>query len=574
MSNITDVKQKKEAALKKYGQQPENTTLLWAKHENADDLAEIVEFLNSERMIDNGMQVPRFGVLSLICRQTPMYVYNHPALLNICQTAFTDGVHVYIAEGFYEKLLKDVRESKGADYGIEPLILHELMHKMFDHVGRLRQFTNEIANRAADLSINSKLRAAFPEMEWCASLRETGLGFKQGDIEKYATMAEESIARELLATEIKQRQQGGGGGDGKKGPGQPSKGPPGKGSPGKGKGDPGEGGEGGEGEGDDQEFGGEGDNHLVSMKDLIEALEDAGLEEVKELMNMPDSDEVEEIGRVQQDAEDRKQEAMQQAIAQANQCGGKYPGQHIVDAAAEYMKGFGKGKLHWKLALRELILGDGMKFRGSFETPSDIAFVDEVTDTLGTPLYLPVELAHKAEEAVLVLIDTSGSVSSQDIRAFLTEIFELKTASENMGDSASEVFVISADTVMRGEAIEINDENVDELMDQGMKIFGRGGTDLGHSLKTAMSLPLLKERNIRSVIYCTDLFDTPPRYKDLGIPDGTSVIYVAAPSTHSSHIDEFAKEVESYARVVPIREGLEVDLEDTQSMNVSQRSKM
>jgi len=107
-----------------------------------------------------------------------------------------------------------------------------------------------------------------------------------------------------------------------------------------------------------------------------------------------------------------------------------------------------------------------------------------------------------------------------------------------------------------------------------MKIFGRGGTDLGHSLKTAMSLPLLKEKNIRSVIYCTDLLDTPPRYKDLGIPDGVNVIYVAAPSTHSSHIDEFAKEVESYARVVPIREGLEVDLEDTKSMNVSQRSKM
>src|SRR5690606_33768806 len=136
---------------------------------------------------------------------------------------------------------------------------------------------------------------------------------------------------------------------------------------------------------------------------------------------------------------------------------------------------------------------------------------------------LPTELSHKPEECVLVLIDTSGSVQTEDIRAFLTEIFELKTASENMGDSASEVLVISADTVMRGEIIEITDDNVDEMMSQGVKMFGRGGTDLGHSLKTALQLPVMKEKKIRSVIYCTDLYDTPPRRQDLGIPDDCNI---------------------------------------------------
>lgn len=578
MSNTTDLKAKLAAAKKKYGEQPENTTALWAPQDLADDLYQVLDFMNSDRMIGGGLTAPRFGVLSLISRQTPMYVYGHPALKKICKTAFTDGVHVFICDEFYEKLLKDVQESNASEYGIEPLILHELMHKMFDHVGRLRQFPKELANKAADLSINTKLRSAFPEIEWCKSLRETGLGFKVGDIEKYLPMAEESIARELLNEEMKKKmqQQGQGQGQGQQNQqgqkGQSSKGQGQKGQPQSGQNGQPDQGDGGDGQDQTQEdFGGDGDDHLVDLKTLIETLEEAGLEDVKELMNLPDSDAAEEIGRVQEDAEERQHEAIQQAIAQAQQSNGKYPGQHIVDAAAEYMKGFGKGKLTWKLAMREMILGDGMKFKGSFETPSDIAFVDEVTEDLGTPLYLPVELAHKPEEAVMVLIDTSGSVSSEDIRAFLTEIFELKTASENMGDSASEVFVISADTVMRGEVVEINDDNIDELMSQGMKVFGRGGTDLGHSLKTAVQLPLFKEKNIRSVVYFTDLYDTPPRFADLGVADDVSIVYVAAPSTHSPHLEEFARAVESYARVVPIRDGVEVDLEDAKRMGVSQR---
>lgn len=583
MSDITDVKKKKELALKKYGAQPEGTSLLWADQKLVDDLEEVVQFLNSDRLID-GMLMPRFGVLSLILRTTPTYVYGHPAFKKMCRTAFTDGVHVFICDEFYQKLLQDCQEAKGAEYGIEPLILHELMHKMFNHVQRLHQFPKQLANKAADLSINTKLRAGFPEIEWCKSLRETGLGFNPGDIEKYLPLAEESIARELMAEELKelqkkqQQKQQGQQGQGQGGQsGKPQKGQ-GGGKPQNGQG----GGQGGDQEsegGDDQDqdagsdFNGDGDDHLHSLKDVIEALEDAGLDEVKEILNLPDSDEVEEIARVQEDNEQRQHEAMQQAIAQAQQCGGKYPGQHIVDAAAEYMKGFAKGKLSWKMALREMVLGDGMKFRPSFENVSDIAFVDEVSEELGTPLYLPTELTHKAEETVLVLIDTSSSVSSEDIRAFLTEIFELKTASENNGDSASEVLVISADTVMRGEIVEINDDNVDELMSQGMKIFGRGGTDLGHSLKTALALPVMKEKKIRAVIYCTDLYDTPPRYADLGVPDGTSIVYVAAPSTHSAHIEEFARQVESYARVVEIKAGQEVDLENATSMTVSPKAR-
>jgi hypothetical protein len=75
---------------------------------------------------------------------------------------------------------------------------------------------------------------------------------------------------------------------------------------------------------------------------------------------------------------------------------------------------------------------------------------------------------------------------------------------------------------------------------------------------------LFQDKNIRSVVYFTDLFDSPPQYKDLGLPtDDVSVVYIAAPSTHSQHVAEFAKAVANYARVAEINEGTEVDLSET-----------
>jgi predicted metal-dependent peptidase len=173
-------------------------------------------------------------------------------------------------------------------------------------------------------------------------------------------------------------------------------------------------------------------------------------------------------------------------------------------------------------------------------------------------------LPFKPEETVLCLIDTSGSVNDKDIRAFLSEIFELKTAASGFGDSASEVIVLSADTVLRGEPIEITDANCDELMSNGVKVFGRGGTSLGNSLKQAVALPMFKDKKIKSVVYFTDLYDTVPQYKDLGLPtDDVAMMFIAAPSTGSQHVAEFAKGVEGWARVAEINEGIEIDISET-----------
>jgi predicted metal-dependent peptidase len=579
-----------------------------------DRLDSIKHWMAGDSMFE-GHLLPRFGVLSLLLRTTPVYVYNIPEFRKFARTAFTDGHHVFICAEFMEKLEKDVENSRGNVYGVEVLILHELMHKLFNHTKRLKQFPPELANIGTDLSINTKLQLGFPEMEWCKTLKEVGLGFKPGDVEKYATLAEETICRELLKTYKPKSNDGkgqgknkqgqgqqankdkstrtgsttGSTGQGQPGQGQPGQGQPGQGQPGQGQpgqgqpgqGQPGQGqpGQGGEQDGNQQDkggneeppdsFGAEGDNHLVSLEDVIETLEKAGLDSVREKLNLPKSSDLEEIGKLEEENEMRQVEAVQKAEAQMHGTGGKYPGAHIAEYASNLVKSGSKGKLSWRLAMREAILGDGMKYKYNLEEPNDIYYVDEVKEATGVELYFGSDLPIKPDEHVLCLFDTSGSVSNADIKAFLDETFELKLASNGAGDAASEVVVLSADTVLRGEPIEITENNVHQLLNEGVKIFGRGGTNLAHSLKETMKLPMLKEKKIKTIIYFTDLFDIPPTRESLNLPDDTAVIFVAAPSTHSTHIEEFSKAVESYARVYPIREGLEVDLtEDYKSAPV------
>ena len=581
---ITDKKKRKAredaiaSAIAKYGEKPENKTALWADYDSAIMLSEIYHNMVGLRNIGGQMVVPRLGVLSLILQETPTYVYNHPALNKLCKTAFTDGIHIFINEDFFKKLVADVQESRGVEFGIEPLIMHEVMHKMFNHVERLRQFGPKIANHAADLSINTKLQSGFPEIKWCKSLRETGLGFKPGDIEKYVPLSEESIARELVNDELKEQQKKQGQGKQGQQPGQQGQGQQGgqqgqqPGQQGQGQQGQGQGGQDQSGNDPSGVFNDDDDNHLITPQELIEALEEGGMYDVKDMLNLPDSDEVEEIGRVMEENQQRQHEAIQKAAIDSAKCNGKYPGQHIVDAAAEYLNNFGKARLSWKLAMRDAVLGDGMKFKGSFEHISDIANVKSVTKMLGNRLILPTYLPHKSEEVVIVIVDTSGSVSDKDLKSFFAECFELKTASENGGDAASEVYIFSADTIARGEPIEINEHNVDEMMSVGVKVFGRGGTDFGQSLRDVFKSQIMKDKKPRAIVYFTDLFDSAPKPKDLGLDRFTempNVVFVAAETTHSSYYEEWARKVESWARVVSLKEGGEVDLEDTQSMKVS-----
>lgn len=513
--------------------------------------------ISGSTLID-GYTIPTYGVLSLKMINTPIYAYDHPRLMKMCNTGFTDGVHIFVSSPFMKKLMEEEDAADGMELGGLPFVLHELMHMLKNHVRRLKAFPKDIANAAEDLSINSQLQLGFPAIKWVPSLREVGMAFNSTDAERYASLAEETIAKELMEKrkqqqdknkqQQNQQQQGKGQGQGKpqQGSGQPQQ---------------------GDGEQDEWE-----DNHTVPLEDLIDALNEAGLNNVLEALELPqDAGDVEAIGKIEETVKLRDVEAVQKAAAQKAQLGdGKYPGSHIVDSCAEVIKGFTEGKLVWKLGLKQFLFGDGMRFRYSDVEPGALYYVDPKDMSLDSEVYIGADLPHKPEEVVLCLIDTSGSVSNEMLKSFLSEIFSLKRENYGLGDSASEIVVVFADTVVRG-GIEINESNMDELLAKGVGAAGRGGTDLGNDLRQTMALPVFKEKKIASVVFFTDLCDQAPKKSDF--PANIPLCFITTPDMRS---EEFAKAVKEFARVYVIEEGVEIDLTDehlSQSVNTKRHKR-
>lgn len=640
---------------------------LMAPEDLESNLADVLKFMRGLKSIE-GIDLPRFGLITLILQQTPIYVYGHPALKKISKTAFTDGMHIFLSDDLYDKLNDDVAANPST-WGVEWVILHEVMHKLFNHTRRLKHFPPNIANMATDLSINTKLVEGFPDMEACRSLKETGLGFKPGDKDRWIHLSEETIAMELMAeagfrkkrkveappqqdqkgqdqkNQQKQPGQGspgqgnpgdsnqpGQGGQGGKQKGQPGKGgqggqpgqgggggqeekgaqddplseldgggggqdqnqdpsggnqgqdPAGGGRGGKQKGQqggqPGQGGGGEEGEeeldgspqqgggqgeeGDDEpaeNFGEDGDNHIIDPADLIRVLEENGMEAVRDKLGMPSSDDVEAIGEMQEASRLRQAEAIMKAQADKMKHGGKYPGGHIVDAAGEMVKNFGKPKITWRLLAQDLVFGYSPKSQPSMEEPMELRYISSMMDVLGMEPYMPSNLPHKSEEAVLFLVDTSGSMSNTAMKTAVTEAIELKTAAHNMGDAASTVFIWPCDTVLRGTPIEINEGNVEDYISGGVEMKGRGGTSIDTCINQAMTSPLLADKKIKAIVYCSDLYDDPvPRPSTLEDHEDIRVLFLADPESPPSAIETFAKGT-SWADVAVIEDDLEIDFE-------------
>lgn len=632
---------------------------LMAPEDLEDQLAEVLKFMRGPRNFE-GVDLPRFGLLTLILQQTPIFVYGHPALKSISKTAFTDGMHIFIADDMFDRLNDDVIDNPST-FGVEWLILHEVMHKLFNHTRRLKHFPPDIANLAEDYSINTKLVEGFPDMPPCLSLKETGVGFKPGDKDRWIHLSEETIAMELMAErglskkrtveqdkeQQKKNQQGGGGQKPQQGQGGQSgqQGQPGQGGqggqsgqggqqPGQGQGSgkgqngqnggpggqqPGQGGSGGDqegmsndpladldggnggGQGQDQQgsqgnqqggqgggqgneqgqsgqgggqgdeegegnepadkFGEEGDNHIIDPQDLIRILEENGLDNVRQKLNLPSSDDVEAIGEMQESARLRQAEAIMQAQASVMKHGSKYPGAHIVEAAGEMVKNFGKPKITWRLPFQELVLGYSPRSAPSMEEPMELRYVPEMMEVLGMEPYLPSILPHESDEVVLFLVDTSGSMSQQAMRLALTEALELKTAAANMGDAASTVFIWPCDTMLRGKPIEITDGNVEDYITGGIEMKGRGGTSIDDCINQALNSPLLADKKIKAIVYCSDLYDSPvPKPSALEENEEIRVLFLADPETPASYVEQFAKGT-AWAEVAVIEDDLEIDMD-------------
>ena len=545
-----------------------------ANDDLASDIHNYLVKLRSNKS-NGGETISRFGVLGLLSMSTPIYCYDHPALKERCNTAFTDGISVFVDADFMRKLVNQEEDSDGKEFGVLWLMLHELMHKLSLHITRMRNMDPVIANIAQDLVINGKLIKGFPELKPVALLRDIGQGVNEQSAEKYYNMSEEVVAEMLILKkrqdEAKKKQQSGQGeGDGQ-GSSQTSGQKQQSGSGSKGQGAKG----GGAGDVDDIDLSGDGeygDRHHMTPEELISILEEEGLmDTVGEALGYPPSSDVEKLGKIKEKAVFDTVDAVQTAMAEASRCSSGYPGQHIAESAASMLEGMQKGKLTWKLGMKNVIQGEGMRLRKD-DDEADIPWLLDKSTMGVDPWYQGALIPAAPNEVVLCLLDMSGSTGRGRMRVeFAEEAMSLSDGVSTLGDSARKVVIMSADTVIRGEPVVITKSNIDSLMRDGLPVFGDGGTSFVDCLREALEHPILKKEKIKYVVYFSDCEDHVPERKYFAeyLDKGIKIVFVTPPSCFN---EEWSRRI-SWAETYVIEEGTVVNLDKTEEQHVANTRK-
>lgn len=490
--------------------------------------------------LSDGQDVLRYGVLSILSESTPIFLYDHPRLKEVTNTAFTDGHGVFIDADFFRKLREQEEATGGKKSGIMFLILHELLHKLLCHVDRLEGFPPDIANKAEDLVINGKLIMSYKNLDPVALLEEVGVGMKKEDAQKYYTMPEEVVAEMLWnaarkkankSDDSKQKSNGGGGSSGGGSSGSQS----------------------GESEEEESEYSG---IHHIDPEDFARIIQEEGLENVAEALNMPSPDDEEGLENWAERNNMQIVDSIQLSASQSRLNPGEYPGAHITDYAEHLISKLQKGKLAHKLLMRKHIMGEGQRIKQTDEEADIFWFLKK--EVMGIkPFYSGAYLPHAPDEAVYIIIDTSGSTMGGTMRREFLEESVSMAESTAYSDAARKVFIQCADTTLRGEPTLVTRENINQLRHDGVPVLGDGGTCFKNVLVEGLKQPVLMKENIKVVFYFTDCGDAVPRKEDFEeyIKKGMKFVFITTPGMYNAKWDEEL----DWAELAVIEEGVVID---------------
>jgi len=144
-------------------------------------------------------------------------------------------------------------------------------------------------------------------------------------------------------------------------------------------------------------------------------------------------------------------------------------------------------KVDWKRLLQKYITN---------EIFSDFTWSRPSRRSISTGIYMP---AHKKENVTIaVAIDTSGSISQEELTSFVSEIVHIVKSTNNL-----KAFIIQCDAQVR-EELEVKNGDIPKILN--MKIKGRGGTD--H--KPVFEAMRKDKRDVRVLINFTDGFTSFP----------------------------------------------------------------
>lgn len=557
-------------------------------------LDELKYFIMSEKFDpEQNLTAPRFEYMSFVIKNMMLIPYDNEKLFqafgsrNVPQTAFTDFQNIWVHVDFLEAIIKaDQAENKmGACY----LILHEASHNAFSHNLRLKEFPHQVANWGEDMMINLGLNEKYGTEVPACSVLNCGVGFLPEDITTYGQMSDYDIVaskmkelQEQLDEMMKNGQPQPGGKPGQKGqPGDGSgEGEPGDGSgqPGKGQGQPGKGkpGQSGGGGGPtiqdlidalqgDQS--GQGGHTNGDVQDLVDALNEAGLGDYVDSLELPKNED--EAKSRDEKISGQLISSIQEADQHYRENGLREPGGHMNDYMRTMIKEIKQPKASWKMRLTKAIHGVGQARKYTPDTPHNIYYVDAKPLGVGNQIYTGSMMPAKKSGVALVGIDTSGSMSVDNIGDALGAVFELASGNKMRGDTPT-ILVYNMDTILRGEPMVVTKENWKQVLGDykaGRKgVDGRGGTDLANGINGIIAAEATKKAvkrfgKVKAVICITDLGDRAPQREDFPNTVPTNMTYLAVPGTYS---DAFAAKVKNYAQVINMgAKKLNIDLEKT-----------
>ncbi|WP_291775542.1 hypothetical protein [Castellaniella sp.] len=558
--------------------------------ENDMILQENLKILNSKVDVNYRVErasqllLPRFGPLTYLSKTTTFILFDVPELKAKIPTAATDGINVWINQDFFERLkaLEARPTSLGAD--ILFILLHELSHKFGKHLDRMYMYPGDIANIAQDCWINANLISSFPNYAPSLPLRRSLIGSQPED-SIYLTMSSEAIADGLLRDRAKPDKQSGGKGKGK-GKGQGGGGSSsGSGSPSSGSG--GSPSSGGGSNNDNFDFGNQfenGESHTITPEEIMEILKETGLGPLGENLGYPTEDANTPEGKQAFDKLDEaNKRVIQDAVFRSNEDvkrhGDKTPGAHMTGELAQKVALKSKGKVDFRAIAPEIFFGKGPKQKHYSDEVGNMYYMEELGDLLGTPgegLWLGSPLPHSLQGRTINIVDTSASVSDEELQDAITLSVDMVLLSGN-DDINFKVLMCSADTVARGEAFEINEENAESLRMEGVEIFGRGGTDFDGPLRQMLVHPTVKDTIVHAVVYTTDLGAPIPDFEAMEkeglLSPETKIFFVATSSATTEQMEAFQKELGPRGRVIPLREGSVLDLSDESAPTANFKSK-
>tara|TARA_Y100001956_G_scaffold79851_1_gene93915 strand:- start:146619 stop:148256 length:1638 start_codon:yes stop_codon:yes gene_type:complete len=493
-----------------------------------------IDWYNSQ----NEFGVPRHGLYSITSRRTNAYIFDHPAVEKLCSTAFTNGEAIFFNAGFFKELLSIRKRDPGKTYAtLEFVHTHELSHIMKEHMSRMSKYSDEEANIFQDIHINIGIMDAFPEWELPEDFTKPFYGFSEEEKQDYRGKAEETIARIAIKRRNEKLEEKG------KVPSQATSEEKMKAL--------------NEVLGKNPDENTSSKEHTVTMQDFIEALTEAGDKDLLKAMGLHPDMTDEEIYKARELAKQRLENDLAEAKRTRSESanGLAMPGGHIEDEISMDLTVERKGKLSYKLAIADMIVGEGMMQEQIDDIPDSLYFIDPTIMNMSGEVYLPGEVSKQVDHgAYIFLLDTSASVSDHLASELTTEIrgiFEENDLSE------AKVLLVSADTISRGVVLEITRENYDTIMDE-LVAYGRGGTDLTAGINTAMKLvkDQYPEHPIKGIVYGTDLGDIAPKRESLP-KELPPLVFITSDEYYNTQFDAG---VSDYATVCVIEEGNTIDL--------------